>query len=89
MGGDGRGHGSGGHEEGRHTVYYTPRRPRTRFAPGEKRKIGRTTGSALGWGVGAAIGGKLGQPDRQVLALQGDGGWYPKYSVAAVRSRKV
>jgi thiamine pyrophosphate-dependent acetolactate synthase large subunit-like protein len=45
------------------------------FGPGEKRKIGRTTGTALGWGVGAAIGVKLAQPDRQVVALQGDGGF--------------
>ena len=45
------------------------------FGPGEKRKIGKTTGSALGWGVGAAIGVKLAQPDRQVVALQGDGGF--------------
>ena len=45
------------------------------FGPGEKRKIGLTTGTALGWGVGAAIGVKLAQPDRQVVALQGDGGF--------------
>jgi acetolactate synthase-1/2/3 large subunit len=45
------------------------------FAPDAKMKIGRTTGSALGWGVGAAIGVKLAQPDRQVVALQGDGGF--------------
>lgn len=45
------------------------------FGPGEKRKVGKTTGSALGWGVGAAIGVKLAQPDRQVVALQGDGGF--------------
>ncbi len=45
------------------------------FAPGEKSKIGKTTGSALGWGIGAAIGVKLAQPDRQVVALQGDGGF--------------
>jgi thiamine pyrophosphate-dependent acetolactate synthase large subunit-like protein len=43
------------------------------FAPGGKTKIGKTTGGALGWGVGAAIGVKLAQPDRQVVALQGDG----------------
>lgn len=46
-----------------------------RFAPGGKSKIGRTTGSALGWGVGAAIGVQLARPDRQVVALQGDGGF--------------
>jgi acetolactate synthase-1/2/3 large subunit len=45
------------------------------FAPGGKSKIGRTTGAALGWGVGAALGVKLAQPDRQVVALQGDGGF--------------
>jgi thiamine pyrophosphate-dependent acetolactate synthase large subunit-like protein len=45
------------------------------FAPGAKSKIGRTTGSALGWGIGAAIGVKLARPRRQVVALQGDGGF--------------
>jgi thiamine pyrophosphate-dependent acetolactate synthase large subunit-like protein len=45
------------------------------FGPGRKSKIGRTTGSALGWGIGASIGVKLAQPDRQVVALQGDGGF--------------
>jgi benzoylformate decarboxylase len=44
------------------------------FAKGHKTRIGRTTGSGLGWGVGAALGVKLGVPDRQVVALQGDGG---------------
>jgi thiamine pyrophosphate-dependent acetolactate synthase large subunit-like protein len=43
------------------------------FGPGGMRHIGRTTGGALGWGVGAALGVKLAQPDRQVVALQGDG----------------
>jgi acetolactate synthase-1/2/3 large subunit len=45
------------------------------FAPDGRTRIGRTTGSALGWGVAAATGVKLGQPDRQVVALQGDGGF--------------
>jgi benzoylformate decarboxylase len=45
------------------------------FGPGKKSKIGKTTGSALGWGIGAAIGVKLARPDRQVVALQGDGGF--------------
>ena len=43
------------------------------FAPGGKRRIGRTTGGALGWGIGASIGVKLAEPDRQVVALLGDG----------------
>jgi thiamine pyrophosphate-dependent acetolactate synthase large subunit-like protein len=45
------------------------------FGPGQRRKIGPATGTALGWGVGAAIGVKLAEPDRQVVALQGDGGF--------------
>ncbi len=45
------------------------------FSPEEKSKIGKTTGSALGWGLGVALGVKLAQPDRQVVALQGDGGF--------------
>jgi thiamine pyrophosphate-dependent acetolactate synthase large subunit-like protein len=45
------------------------------FAPDAKTKIGKTTGAALGWGIGAAIGVKLARPDRQVVALQGDGGF--------------
>ncbi len=45
------------------------------FAEGEKTLIGRTSGSALGWGVGAAVGVKIAQPDKQVICLQGDGGF--------------
>ncbi|MGH7895246.1 MAG: thiamine pyrophosphate-binding protein [Candidatus Binatia bacterium] len=45
------------------------------FAPGGKTRIGKSTGGALGWGVGAAIGVKLARRDRQVVALQGDGGF--------------
>jgi benzoylformate decarboxylase len=45
------------------------------FADGEKTLIGRTSGAALGWGVGAAVGVKIAQPDKQVVCLQGDGGF--------------
>ncbi|HEY3053879.1 MAG TPA: thiamine pyrophosphate-dependent enzyme, partial [Thermoanaerobaculia bacterium] len=45
------------------------------FADGKKTKIGRTLGRALGWGVGAAIGVKMAMPDKQVVSLQGDGGF--------------
>jgi benzoylformate decarboxylase len=45
------------------------------FAPEGKWKIGRTRGMALGWGVGASAGVKLAFPDRQVIAIQGDGGF--------------
>ena len=45
------------------------------FADGKKTKIGRTLGRSLCWGVGASIGVKLALPDRQVVSLQGDGGF--------------
>ena len=45
------------------------------FAEDAKLKIGRTEGRALGWGVGASAGVKLALPDRQVVSLQGDGGF--------------
>lgn len=46
-----------------------------RFGKGAKLKIGRTTGMALGWGVGASAGVKIALPDRQVVSIQGDGGF--------------
>ena len=45
------------------------------FAEDAKMKVGRTEGRALGWGVGASAGVKLALPDRQVVSLQGDGGF--------------
>jgi benzoylformate decarboxylase len=46
-----------------------------RFGGENKLKYGRTIGSALGWGVAASFGVQLGLPERQVVALQGDGGF--------------
>ena len=46
-----------------------------RIGGDNKLKFGRTIGSALGWGVAAALGVNLALPDRQVVALQGDGGF--------------
>ena len=43
------------------------------FAKGKKTLIGQTTGFALGWGVGAALGVKIARPDSQVVCLVGDG----------------
>ncbi len=40
---------------------------------GKKRLIGQTTGFALGWGIGAALGVKVARPDQQVVCLVGDG----------------
>ena len=45
------------------------------FGDDAKMKIGRTEGRSLGWGVGASAGVKLALPDRQVVSLQGDGGF--------------
>lgn len=45
------------------------------FADEAKLKIGRTEGRALGWGTGAAAGVQLALPRRQVVSLQGDGGF--------------
>lgn len=39
----------------------------------EKWLIGPSTGFALGWGIGAALGVKIAQPDRQVICMVGDG----------------
>ncbi len=45
-----------------------------RFGPRPDDKLGVShSGSALGWGVGAAIGAKLAAPDRQVVLSIGDG----------------
>jgi benzoylformate decarboxylase len=43
------------------------------FGPGKKTLLGQTTGFALGWGVSAGIGAKVAQPNRQVVAMMGDG----------------
>lgn len=43
------------------------------LSPGGKRLIGQTTGFALGWGVGAALGVKTALPDQEVVCLLGDG----------------
>jgi benzoylformate decarboxylase len=42
------------------------------YRPDEKLWLGNT-GASLGWGVGAAVGAKLGAPDRQVILSIGDG----------------
>jgi acetolactate synthase I/II/III large subunit len=43
-----------------------------RFGGNEKRRI-TSGGGSLGWGIGAAIGAKIGEPDRQVVLNIGDG----------------
>ena len=43
------------------------------YGPGRKMQIGPQPGEVLGWATGVALGAKLAQPDRQVVALSGDG----------------
>ncbi len=42
----------------------------------------RSSGGALGWGLPAAVGARIGQPGRPVLALLGDGSYH--FSVQAI-----
>ena len=56
------------------TEYYKLLRQLTLGGP-NKLKFGRTKGDALGWGVAAAFGVNVALPDRQVVAVQGDGGF--------------
>ena len=56
------------------TEYYKILRQLT-LGGANKQKIGRTKGDALGWGVAAAFGVNLALPERQIVALQGDGGF--------------
>jgi benzoylformate decarboxylase len=43
------------------------------FRPDRPRSFVHTIGGGLGWGIGAAIGTRLGAPDRPVVAVLGDG----------------
>ncbi|HJP03580.1 MAG: thiamine pyrophosphate-binding protein [Gammaproteobacteria bacterium] len=43
------------------------------FGPDAKMQIGPQPGEVLGWATGVALGAKLAQPDKQVVALSGDG----------------
>ncbi len=54
--------------------------------PGGGRRHLISSGGSLGWGLGAAIGAKLGAPDRQVVALVGDGGY--QFAVQALWTAK-
>ena len=45
-------------------------------------EIWRSSGGALGWGLPAAVGAKLGRPDRPVVLLTGDGSFH--FSVQAL-----
>ncbi len=50
------------------------------LSPGAE--VWRSTGGSLGWGLPAAVGAKLGRPDRPVVLLTGDGSFH--FSVQAL-----
>jgi len=54
--------------------------------PGGGRRHLISSGGSLGWGVGAAIGTKLGAPDNQVVSLVGDGSY--QFAVQALWTAK-
>lgn len=54
--------------------------------PGGGRRHLISSGGSLGWGLGAAIGTKLGAPNHQVVALLGDGGF--QFAVQALWTAK-
>ncbi len=54
--------------------------------PGGGRRHLISSGGSLGWGVGAAIGAKLGAPDNQVVALVGDGSY--QFAIQALWTAK-
>ena len=56
------------------TEYYKIYR-QLKLGGSNKQKFGRTKGDALGWGVAAAFGVNLALPERQIVSLQGDGGF--------------
>ena len=54
--------------------------------PGGGRRHLISSGGSLGWGLGAAIGTKLGAPDNQVVALVGDGSY--QFAIQALWTAK-
>ena len=56
------------------TQYYKIYR-QLKLGGANKQRIGRTKGDALGWGLAAAFGVNLALPERQIVSLQGDGGF--------------
>jgi len=54
--------------------------------PGGGRRHLISSGGSLGWGVGAAIGARMGAPDKQVVAIVGDGSY--QFAVQALWTAK-
>lgn len=51
---------------------------------GSKMLLGGSGAGVLGWATGAALGAKLAQPDRQVVALSGDGAFMFQHNLWAL-----
>ncbi len=56
---------------------------------GKKERIAVAGPAILGWATGAAIGAKLAQPDRQVVALTGDGSFMFQHSLWGMARHQV
>jgi acetolactate synthase-1/2/3 large subunit len=66
------------------TLMLSPLPPYLRFT--EPATYFRNPGSAGGWSPGAALGAKLGRPDRDVVAVSGDGFYMYGVATAAMAS---
>lgn len=56
---------------------------------GYKTFIGGSGATVLGWATGAALGAKLAQPDRQVVAITGDGSFMFQHNLWGLARHKV
>ena len=56
---------------------------------GSKTFIGGSGATVLGWATGAALGAKLAQPDRQVVAITGDGAFMFQHNLWGLARHQV
>ena len=59
------------------------------LGPGHKTFIGGSGATVLGWATGAALGAKLAQPDRQVVAITGDGAFMFQHNMWGLARHEV
>ena len=59
------------------------------LGPGYKTFIGGSGATVLGWASGAALGAKLAQPDRQVVAVTGDGAFMFQHNLWGLARHQV
>ena len=59
------------------------------LGPGYKTFMGGSGATVLGWATGAALGAKLAQPDRQVVAITGDGAFMFQHNMWGLARHQV